>query len=81
MIDQEVLSYDHNIIDESYILSLRSTTLISSTGNEEDVMLESCVVDERVCIHRPKEVLEEYFIFIQKSLKTLKSLFHLPTSN
>lgn len=55
--------YDHSIIDESYISKLRSNTLISSIGNEEDVILEPCVVGESVCITRPKGVLEEYFYF------------------
>lgn len=54
LIDKEVLNYDHSIVDESYILKLCSTTLISFTGNEEGGILEPCVVSKRVCIICPK---------------------------
>lgn len=54
LIDKEVLSYNHNIISESYISKLRYNTLISSTGNEENVILEPYVDGKSVCITRPK---------------------------
>lgn len=63
LIDKEVLSYDHNVIDDTYILKLHSNNLVSSTRNEENVVLEPCVVGERVCITRPKGVFDEYFYF------------------
>lgn len=50
LIDKEVLSYDHSVIDDSYVSKLRSNNQIYSIGNEEDIVLEPCVVGERVCI-------------------------------
>lgn len=63
LIDREVLSYDHIIINDNDISKLRSTKQISSTGNEEDVVLGPCVVGEGVCITRPKGVSNKYFYF------------------
>lgn len=62
LIDKELLSYNHNIIDDNHISKLRSNNQVSSTGNEEDVVLEPCVVGERVCITRPKGVPMSIFI-------------------
>lgn len=62
-IDQEVISYNHNTIVDSDISKLRFNKKISSTGNEEDVVLERCVDGERVCITRPRGVSGEYFYF------------------
>lgn len=75
LIDKDVLSYDHNIVDESYILKLSSTTLVSSTGNEEDVILEPGVTSERMCIIRPKEVSDEYFYFYSGIIEDFKIRF------
>lgn len=72
MIDKEVLSYNHNIIDESYISKLRSNTLVSSTRNEEDVILAPCVDSESVCITRPKGVSDEYFYFYSGVIEDFK---------
>lgn len=63
LIDKEVLSYDHNVIDENYISKLHSNNQVSSTGNEDDVVIEPYVVGEGVCITRPKGVPDEYFYF------------------
>lgn len=64
-IDQEVLSYDHLIIDVKYIFKIWSNRQISSTSKEEDVVLEPCILDERVCITWPTELLGDccYFYF------------------
>lgn len=59
----EVTSYDHISIDEIEITKLRSLKNVSSTGNEDDVTMESCIPRECVCIARPKGVKEEYFHF------------------
>lgn len=63
LIDKEVLSYDNNVINNYYISKLHSNNPVSSTRNKEDVVLEPCVVGERVCITRPKGVYDEYFYF------------------
>lgn len=63
MIDKKVLSYDNNVLDDSYILKLRSNNQVSSTRNEEDVVLEPFVVGDRVCITRPKGMPNKYFYF------------------
>lgn len=63
LIDKEVLSYDHNIIDGSDISKLCSTKQISSTENEKDVVMEPCVVGERVWITQPMGVSNKYFYF------------------
>lgn len=70
--DKEVLSYNHIIIDESYILKLDSNTLVSSTENEEDVILEPCIDGESVCLTRPKGVFEEYFYFYSGVIEDFK---------
>lgn len=76
MKDKEVLGYDHSIIDEGYISKLHSNNLVSSSGNEEDVILEPCVVGKRVCITRPKGLLEEYFYFYSGVIEDFK--IHIP---
>lgn len=53
-IDQEVISYDHNTINDSEISKLRSNMQISSTENEEDVVLEPFMDRERVYMTRPR---------------------------
>lgn len=75
LIDKEVLSYNHNIIDESYISKFRSNTLVSSTGNEEDVILEPCEIGKKVCTIRPKEVLDKYFYFYSRVIEYFKIHF------
>lgn len=72
-IDKEVLSYDHNTLDDNYISKLRSNRQISSTGNEEDVVPEPCAVGERVCITRPRGVSSEYFYFYSGAIKDFKT--------
>lgn len=69
------MSYNHNIIDESYISKLRSTTLVSTTENEEDIILEPCVKSEMVCTIRPKEVSYEYFHFYSGVIEDFKVRF------
>lgn len=72
LIGKEVLSYDHNVIDESYISKLHSNNHIFSTGNEEDAVLEPYVVGERVCITRPKGVSDGYFYFYSGKIEDFK---------
>lgn len=75
LIDKEFLSYNHSIIEESYISNLHSTTSASSTRNEEDVILKPCVTGERMCTIRPKEVSDEYFYFYSGVIEDFKVLF------
>lgn len=49
LIDKEVFRYNHIIVNKIYISKLRSNTLVSSTGNEEDVILEPYLAGEKVC--------------------------------
>lgn len=63
LFDQEVMSYDHNSIDEVEIVKLRSLKNVSSTGSKEDVILEPCIPGECVCITHPRGVKDEYFHF------------------
>lgn len=63
-------------MDDNYISKLCSDNQISSTGNEEDVVLEPCVFGERVCITRPKGELDEYFYFYSVVTKDFK--IHIP---
>lgn len=72
LIDKEVLRYNHNIIDDSYILRLRSDIPVSSTGNKEDIVLEPYLVGERVYITRPKGVFDEYFYFYSEVIEDFK---------
>lgn len=74
--DQEVMSYDRSSIDEVKIAKLRSLKNISSTGNEDDVVLEPCIPRECVCIVRPRGVKDEYFYFHVGVLEDFK--IHLP---
>lgn len=50
---KEFLSYNHIMLKDNYISKLRYNNMISSIGNEEDVVFEPCVIGERVCITRP----------------------------
>lgn len=75
LIDKEVLSYNYSIIVESYISKFRPTTLVSSTRNEDDVILEPCVAGERVYIILPKEVSDEYFYFYSRVIEDFKVRF------
>lgn len=74
--DQEVMSYDYNFIDEVEIDKLRSLRNVSSTGNEDDVILEPCILGERVCVALPREVKDEYFHFYVGVLEDFN--IHLP---
>lgn len=76
LIDKEVLSYDCKVNDDSDISKLRSNKQISYTGNEEDVVLEPCVVGERVYITRPKGVSDEYFYFYSGVIEDFKIRIH-----
>lgn len=79
LVDKKVLSYNHNIIDESYISKLHSNTSVSFTGNEEDVILEPCVTGEKVCTICPKEVSNKYFYFYSGVIEDFK--VHFPFTN
>ncbi|KAI5399032.1 hypothetical protein KIW84_064412 [Lathyrus oleraceus] len=72
----KVMSYDHSFIEEVDISRLRSLKNISSTRNEDDVVLEPCIPRERVCIVHPKGVKDEYFHFYDGVLDNFK--IHLP---
>lgn len=61
LINKEVLSYDNNVINENNISKLLSKKSISSSMNEEDIVLEPCVLGDRVGITRPNGVANEYF--------------------
>lgn len=74
--DQEVTIYDHNSIDDVGITKLQYLKNISSTGNEDDVILEPCIPEERVCIARPRIAKDEYFHFYVGVLGD--SNIHLP---
>lgn len=74
--DQEVISYDHSSIDEVEIAKLRSLMNISSNGNEKDIVLESCIPGERVCVIHPRLVKEEYLHLYVGVLEDFK--IHLP---
>lgn len=54
LIDKEVMSYDHSVIDDNYISKIHSNKQVFSNRNEENVVLDHCVVGERVCITRLK---------------------------
>lgn len=75
MIDKEVLSYNRSIVDESYISKLCSTTLVSSTQNEADVILEPCITSEKVCTIHPKKVSDKYFYFYSGVIEDFKVHF------
>lgn len=76
MIDEEVLSYYHSVIDDNYISKLRSNNQISSIGNEEDIVLEPCVVGGRICITRPRGVPDKNFYFYSGVIEDFK--IHIP---
>lgn len=67
--DQEVTSYDHSSIDKVKIDKLWSLKNISSTGNEDDVILEPCILGECVFIARPKGAKDEYFSHICRGIR------------
>lgn len=46
--DQEVIIYDHCSLDEVEIAKLRSLKNVSATRNEDDVILEPCILGECV---------------------------------
>lgn len=77
--DPEVMSYDHSSIDEVEIAELRPLKNISSTGNEDGVILEPCIPGEHVCIVRPRGVKYEYLYFYVSVLEDFK--IHLPFTN
>lgn len=56
LIDREVLSYDHRVMDDNYVSKFRSNNQVSFIRNEEDVMLKPYVVGERVYITQPRGV-------------------------
>ena len=67
--DSEVMSHKKSIVDDIDITKVRSLRIISSTGSEDDVILEPCGPKERVCILRPKGVSEEFFYFYPSILE------------
>lgn len=77
--DQEVISYDHSSTDEVEIVKLLSLRNYSSTRNEYDVILEPCILGERVCIVSPSGVKDEYFYFYVSVLEDFK--IHIPFSD
>lgn len=75
-LDKEVMSYDCSIIDNNDISKLQSNKQISSTGNEEDVVLEPFVVGERVCITRSRGVSDKYYYFYLEVIQDFKIHIH-----
>lgn len=71
-VDSEVLSYKHNMVNHIYIGKLCASKKLYSTGNKEDVILETCEEGETVCLFHPKGVDEEYFYFYLGVLDNLK---------
>lgn len=59
----EVLKYKSSSLTRDDIDKLRSNKDISSTGNEEDVILDLCEEGEVVCLFRLKGVDNESFYF------------------
>lgn len=55
------MSYDHISINEVKIAKIRSLMDISFTGNEDDIVLVSCIPGEHFCIGLPRGVNDEYF--------------------
>lgn len=76
--DEEVMSYDHSSNDNVEITKLPSLNNISSTGNEDDFILEPCL-PIRVCISHPKGVKDEFFHFYVGELEDFK--IRLPFSD
>lgn len=74
--DKEVMSYDHNSNNEVEIVKLLSLKNFSSTGKEDDVILEPCIPGEHVCIARPRGVKDEYFHFYVGVLQDFNN--HIP---
>ena len=63
LIKGEALGFKQSLIRDVEIATLRSLWNVSSTGNEDDVILESCESGESVCMIRPKGVDSEWFYF------------------
>lgn len=70
------MSYNHNCIYEVEIAKFRSLRNVSSTGNEDDVILEPCILRECVCIDLPRGVKDEYFYFYVGVLEDFN--IHIP---
>lgn len=75
-IDKEVLSYNHNTLNENFISKIQFDRQISSTDNEEDVVQEPCVIGERVYITRPRGVSNKYFYFYLAVIEDFKIRIH-----
>src|SRR4051812_24432340 len=56
--------------DEVDIAKLHSLRNISSTGNEDDLVLEPCGPGERVCSLRPASSEDELFYFYPSVIET-----------
>src|ERR1051325_6025452 len=63
LLKREALGFNQSLIKDMEISTLRSLWNISSTGNEDDVILEPCETGENVCMSRPKGVNTEWFYF------------------
>src|ERR1051325_11263878 len=61
LIKGEAIGFKKSLIKDIEIATLRSLWNVSSTGNEDDVILESCESGESVCMIRPKGVDSEWF--------------------
>lgn len=72
-IDSEVLSYTHSTINANDVAKPQSSMDISSTGNEEDVVVEPCEDDERVCIFQLRGVTDGHFTYVPECWRISKS--------
>ena len=77
--DSDVMNHKKSIFDDDEIKKLRSKKLISSTGSEEDVILESCIPGECVCLLRPQGVEDDFFYFYPGVLEDFN--IQIPFSN
>ena len=59
----EALGFKQSVIKDVEIATLQSLWNVSSTGNEDGVILEPCETRENVCMSRPKGVNPEWFYF------------------
>lgn len=75
-VDAEMLSYKNNSVKHNDIEKLLAKRNVSSTRNEEDVILEVCEESEVVCLFHPKGVGEEFFYFYLRVLDNFK--IHFP---
>ena len=63
LIKGEAVGFKRSLIQDEEIAALRSLWCISTTGDEDDVILESCEPGESVCMIRPQGAETEWFYF------------------